>query len=257
MFERLQKPFLTVETGEAYQPIRIAYDLLLPDKLNEATHKLKCFAPKHGSGWNIFWRDECDDLHFESLDSFKKDLQHPLRLGTMIIKGNVLYLNLPSFKRACLLVPLLHRIIDPSIAKIKKADFLNKVFGLSERLPHGFAELFDEDVLEKIVHQRIHDYEEVQTRCEQAATVEEALTIMSEYTKSESHKKLPYAERYAFHEHNGIDPDVAYLGFYIFLRGRELVAIRRWFGESGYTLADAAEETIEQVFGGMDIDILE
>ena len=56
---------------------------------------------------------------------------------------------------------------------------------------------------------------------------------------------------------NGMDPDVAYLGFYIFLRGRELVAIRRWFGETGYTLADAAEETIEQVFGGMNIDIIE
>ena len=32
MFERLQKPFLTVETGEAYQPVRIAYQLLQPDR---------------------------------------------------------------------------------------------------------------------------------------------------------------------------------------------------------------------------------
>jgi hypothetical protein len=36
-----------------------------------------------------------------------------------------------------------------------------------------------------------------------------------------------------------------------------LVAIKRWFGEAGYSLADAADETVEQVFGGMDIDILE
>jgi len=48
-----------------------------------------------------------------------------------------------------------------------------------------------------------------------------------------------------------------FLGFYIFLRGRELVAIRRWFGNSGYTLADAADETMEQVFGDMNIDIIE
>jgi hypothetical protein len=260
MFERLQKPFLTVETGEAYQPIRVAYDLLQPEKLNDAIAKLQFIEPKdakQGGGWNLFWRNECDDLHFESLDSFKKNPQHPIRLGTMLVKDKTLYLNLPSFKRACLLVPLLHKLIDPAIVKIKKADFLNKVFGLNERLPHGFAELFDENELEKIVHQRIHDYEEVQARCEQASTAEEAFQILSEYTKTEAHKKLPYAERYAFQEVDGMDPDVAYLGFYIFLRGRELVAIRRWFGETGYTLADAAEETIEQVFGGMNIDIIE
>src|SRR5579885_436733 len=170
MFERLQKPFLTVETGEAYQPIRVAYDLLQPEKLNDAIAKLQFIEPKdakQGGGWNLFWRNECDDLHFESLDSFKKNPQHPIRLGTMLVKDKTLYLNLPSFKRACLLVPLLHKLIDPAIVKIKKADFLNKVFGLNERLPHGFAELFDENELEKIVHQRIHDYEEVQARCEQ------------------------------------------------------------------------------------------
>ena len=70
---------------------------------------------------------------------------------------------------------------------------------------------------------------------------------------------MPYAERYSFFDFddNSTDPDVLYLGFYIFLRSRELVAIRRWFGESGYTLQDAAEDTIEKVFGGMDIDIIE
>jgi hypothetical protein len=257
MFERLQKPFLTVETGEAYQPIRIAYDLLQPDKLNQIVASLKCAEPKKGNGWTIYWRDECDDIHFESLDSYKKNPQAHHRLGTIIIKDKMLYLNLPSFKRACLLVPFLSKLIDSSVLKIKKADFINKVFGLSERLPHGFSELFDEDELEKIVRQRIHDYEAVQERCEHAETADEAFKILSEYTNTESHKRLPFAERYAFQEVNGEDPDVAYLGFYIFLRGRELVAIRRWFGETGYTLADAAEETIEQVFGGMHIDIIE
>lgn len=256
MFERLQKPFLTVETGEAYQPIRITYDLLQKEKLNDAIQKVKCIETKQG-GWNIFWREESNDLHFESLDSFKKDPEKPLRLGTMIIKKDTLYLNLPSFKRACLLVPLLHKLIPSSIAKVQKADFINKVFGLNERLPHGFAELFDEEELEKIVMQRLHDYELTQERCENANSADEALKILSEYTSTESHKRLPFAERYVFHLNEGVDPDVAYLGFYIFLRGRELVAIRRWFGETGYTLADAAEETIEQVFGGMDIDIIE
>lgn len=257
MFERLQKPFLTVETGEAYQPIRVAYDLLQPEKLTSIISKIKCFESKQGTGWNVFWRDECDEIHFESLESFKKDSKNPLRLATAIIKDGTFYLNLPSFKRACLIVPLLHKLFHADVLKVKKADFINKVFGLNERLPHGFSELFDEEELDKILHQRIHDYEAMQERCEQAESAEEAFKILSEYTNTESHKRLPYTERYIFHDSNEPDPDVAYLGFYIFLRGRELVAIRRWFGETGYTLADVAQETVEEVFGDMRLDILE
>jgi hypothetical protein len=69
---------------------------------------------------------------------------------------------------------------------------------------------------------------------------------------------LPYAERYVFqYKEKSDDPDVIFLSFYIFLRSRELVAIHRWFGDTGYSLTDAADEAMEQVFGGMDIDILE
>lgn len=258
MFERLQKPFLTVETGEAYQPIRLTYHLYDKDKLIGVLNSLQCLEKSAaGNNWNWFWKTECDDLHFESLDSFQKNTQHPLRLGTLTIRDDKLFINLPSFKRACLAIPFFHNVINPSIARIDKADFLNKVFAIDERLPHGFTELFKEDELEKIVQQRIAEYEKVQEEVEDAGSAEEAFTILSDYTKREATKRLPYAERYSFQYLDGHDPDVIFLGFYIFLRGRELVAIRRWFGESGYNLSDAAEETVEQVFGGMNIDIIE
>lgn len=260
MFERLQKPFLTVETGEAYQPIRLTYDLFQKDALVEAINQLKCCEKgSNPNTWNWYWRDECDDLHFESLDSYKKNPSHPLRLATLTIRDNKFYINLPSFKRACLAVPFFHRMINLQTTKINHADFINKVFGLDERLPHGFAELFKEDELERIVQQRISDYEKVQTQCEHAESADAAFQVLSDYTQSEAKKRLPYAERYAFLEPTTAsnDPDVLFLGFYIFLRGRELVAIRRWFGDTGYTLADAAEETMDQVFGGMNIDIIE
>lgn len=258
MFERLQKPFLTVETGEAYQPIRLTYEVHDKDKLIAALSKLKCCEKNlSGLSWNWFWRDECDDLHFESLDSYKKNTGHALRLGTLTMRNDMLYINLPSFKRACMAVPFFHKLIATDFAEVKKADFLNKVFGIDERLPHGFTELFKEDELERIVQQRINDYELVQERIGHAHTAEEAFTILSEYTTSEAKKRLPYAERYGFQHIDGEDPDVIFLGFYIFLRGRELVAIRRWFGETGYSLADAIDETVEKVFGGMDIDIIE
>lgn len=257
MFERLQRPFLTVETGEAYQPIRLTYDILQHEQLVAALDTIKCLTNEGAGRWSWFWNEECADLHFESLDSFKHTEGHPLRLATLTIKNSYLYLNLTSFKRACLAVPFFHRLINPDTAIVNKADFINKVFGLSERLPHGLSELFNEDELENIVHQRAEEYEKAQAQCELAKTADEAFQILAAYTKKEAEKRLPYAERYAFEPSSLIDPDITFLSFYIFLRGRELVAIRRWFGETGYTLADAAEETIEQVFGGMDIDIIE
>lgn len=258
MFERLQKPFLTVETGEAYQPIRLSYQLTKKEKLVEKLNSLGCCQKNTGDSWNWFWRDECDDLHFESLENFKRNPNHPLRIGTLMIRDQVLYINLPSFKRACLAVPFFHKLLDHDTLKIEKADFINKVFGIDERLPHGFSELFKEEELETLIEQRIHDYEEVQRKAEEAKSAEEALAIISQYTRSETQKRLPYAERYSFHyENTHAESDVMFLGFYIFLRGRELVAIRRWFGETGYNLASVADDTLQNVFGNMDIDILD
>lgn len=257
MFERLQKPFLTVETGEAYQPIRLYYKIREADQLIQSLSQLKCCKLTSNQTWSWFWQDECNDLQFESLESFKRNPERPIRLGTLSIRDHILYLNLASFKRACLAVPFFHRIISPSVSIIDHADFINKVFGLDERLPHGFSELFKEDELDHIVQQRMVDYEKIQEQCENAESPEEALKILSDYMDTETHKRLPYAERYVFQHEENPDPDIIFLGFYIFLRGRELVAIRRWFGNTGYTLADAADEAVEQVFGSMNIDIID
>ncbi|HSW70245.1 MAG TPA: hypothetical protein VLI69_08875, partial [Gammaproteobacteria bacterium] len=232
MFDRLQKPFLTVETGEAYQPIRLTYDLSESNELLSALEKLKCVEKNPiANSWNWYWRDECSDLHFESLDSFRKNPSHPVRLGTLTIRDDKLFLSLPSFKRACMAVPFFYKMMSRQIAKINHADFLNKVFAIDERFPHGFAEMFKEDELEQILQDRIEDYHKVKEKCEKATTAEEALHILSDYTHSEGEKKLPYAERYVFEMQESSDPDVIFLGFYIYLRGRELVAIKRWFGE--------------------------
>jgi hypothetical protein len=259
MFDRLQKPFLTVETGEAYQPIRLTYDLHDQSTgLVSALEDLQCLEKNPNSNtWNWYWKNECNDLHFESLDSFRKNPGHPVRLGTLTVRDGKLFLNLPSFKRACIAVPFFYKALNKEILKVHHADFINKVFGIDERLPHGFAELFKDDELDRILHERVEDYHKVQEKCEQASNAEEALNILSEYTHSETAKRLPYAERYIFDLVSQTDPDVIFLGFYVYLRGRELVAIKRWFGEAGYSLADAADEIVEAVFGGLGVDILE
>jgi hypothetical protein len=258
MFDRLQKPFLTVETGEAYQPLRLTYNLLEKQHLIDTLNRLQCLTKTPGlDSWNWYWRGESDEMHFESLDSFRRSPEHPVRLGTLLIKNETFYISMPSFKRACLAVPFFHRMIKQDMATIHHVDFINKVFAIDERLPHGFTELFKEDELDRILKQRVADFHKIQEDCESADSAEEAFNILKEYTVIEAKKRLPYAERYVFDMTAAVDPEIVFLSFYIFLRGRELVAIKRWFGESGYSLADAADETIEQVFGGMDIDIID
>lgn len=256
MFERLQKPFLTVETGEAYQPIRLVYTVAHKEKLIHALDALKCLEKNTNESWQWFWRAESDDLHFESVDSYQRNPNNVLRVGTLSIREDKFYLSLASFKRACLAVPFFHKLLAPH-AQIHHADFLNKVYGLDERLPHGFTELFKEEELQVLINQRINEYEKVQEECGNAKTLEEAIAILTQYTDRESHKKLPFVERYEFDLKDQKDPDLIFLGFYIFLRGRELIAIRRWFGETGYNLADVADETIEQVFGDVGLNLIE
>jgi len=254
MFDRLQKPFLTVETGEAYQPIRLTYDITQPDKFVDALEQLRCIKKNTTpNSWSWFWHEEAEDLNFESTDHYRKG-EKPLRLGTLTRRDGCLYLNLPSFKRACLAAPFFHRHLHADILKINSADFINKVFALDERLPHGFTELFKNDELDRILHQRVEDYHKVKELCEDAESPEEAFRILAEFTEKEAKKRLPYAERYIFDMKKSEDPEVIFLAFYIFLRARELVAIKRWFGQTGYSLSDAAEETVVQVFGDLNIE---
>ena len=73
MFERLQKPFLTVETGEAYQPIRLTYVVLDAPRLIEQLNTVHCLEKTtQPNTWHWFWQEECASLHFESIESFQQ-----------------------------------------------------------------------------------------------------------------------------------------------------------------------------------------
>jgi hypothetical protein len=258
MFDRLQKPFLTVETGEAYQPIRLTYTLLQPERLTQTLESLQCMKKNTTpNSWSWYWTGECDDLHFESVNAYQRNADYPLRLATISLREKRVFVSLTSFKRACLAVPFFHKMLNKEVLAINEADFINKVFSLDERLPHGFAELFKEDELDRILRQRVEDYHKVKEKVELASSAEEALNLLSEYTKVEAKKRLPYAERYSFDIREEDDPEVTFLAFYIYLRGRELVAIKRWFGQVGYATSESTEDTLAQVFGEMGIDLIE
>lgn len=258
MFERLRKPFLTVETGEAYQPVRLTYELTHAEDAIAALEKLGCI--RKGAmpyTWHWYWQDECDDLHFDSVNTYKRNLTQPVRLATIKQHTDVLHIHLNSFKRACVAVPFFHRLLGSEGVRIRHADFVNRIFAVDERLPHGFSELFSEEELEELLYRRIDEYQQLREQCEHAESAEKALELISNHAAVEEKKRLPYAERYVFLLEDDVDPDVVFLGFYIYLRAREIVAIHRWMGEVGYTSADAMEEIVESVFGGVGIDLID
>ena len=103
MFDHVPQPYLTVETGEAYQPVRLVYEINHAQNLIQCLNRLKCIQKSSvAHSWSWHWEEECDNLRFESLNTFKKDPTRPVRLGILNIQEDRFYIYLPSFKRACL-----------------------------------------------------------------------------------------------------------------------------------------------------------
>jgi len=260
MLDRLQKPFLKVDTGEAYQPIRLNYEVFNKEELIQALNKLTCLHKNTApNSWDWHWKEECADLHFDSSDTFIRNPDRPVRLGTLSIQQDRFYINLPSFKRACIAAAFFHEhfSVGSPLIRIHCADFINKVFSLDERLPRGLNDIFKDEELEAVLKQRADDYKRVQELCENAESAEEATAILKEYTLAEARKRFPYAERYAFDWEQKASVEGVFLNFYVYLRGREMVAIKRWAGEMNYTLVNVADDVVHQIFGAMDIDIIE
>ncbi len=186
MFDRLQKPFLTVETGEAYQPVRLTYKVFKPKQVAQLLDSLQCVQRNDQAArtWDWYWQNESNELHFESLDSYQRNAANPLRLASLHLDDDHLYIHLRSFKRACLAVPFFHQKFDQQVAIIHHADFINKVFATDERLPHGFSELFGEEELQRILTQRLTDYQSVQKQCENAQTQKKLLRTLLRILKA-------------------------------------------------------------------------
>jgi hypothetical protein len=242
--------FLTIETGEIYQPVRLTYLIKDMTALINTLTQLSCIKEEANANlWTWYWKNECDDLHFESQDTFQKQADHPVRLGTISIKQNLFYIYLPSFKRACMTVPFFHKILNESICHIQHADFINKIFTTGETLPRKFNEIFDNEKLNLSSHKRVNAYQQIEDQCTSSLSMNDALDILSDVLKHEDKWELPYVERYQFELADDEDPQVIYIAFYLFMRSRELVVINRAMGKHNYQLADAANESVTHAFG--------
>ena len=245
MIDDAIEPFLTVETGEAYQPIRLTYALHDHSSLLQKLNTLKCIQKSLSrDAWAWYWRNECSHAPFQAMVEFFCNLQkNEIRLATLNIQDNKLYVYLPSFKRACLALAFFHFMIDPEIATLQHSDFINKIYNIHEPLPRGFADLFNEQELNQHSIDRVTEYLKVMKMCAHTQEPEDAMHI---FLENEAKWNIPYAERYVFHPDEN-DFERLFLTFYTFLRTRELVALKHWIGETDYNFSDVTKETAENI----------
>ncbi|MDR3476424.1 MAG: hypothetical protein P4M14_00150 [Gammaproteobacteria bacterium] len=247
MDQTSNKRFLTNETGEIYQLVRLTYPITHLKKLMQALGQLACIREEiKGRLWAWYWDHECADMRFQSNDGFEKTTMHPIRLATLSIKENQLYIHLSSFKRACMAVPFFHQILNQTISH---ADFINKIFAPEETLPIHLNKIFKNEELNQSACKRTDLYAQIEKQYEGNLTTQEALDIMNDVVRNENKWEMPYVERYIFQWLPEENPQVIFMAFYLFMRSRELVAMKSAAGQPLYRLSDVVNETLEQAFG--------
>lgn len=248
-------PFLTVDTGEVYQPIRLTFKIKNLVLLEEQIDDLACIKKINHNTWYWLWCNETAELPFASISNFNQS--GAMKIATLLRFGDLLYLNLQSFKRACLAIPFFHNIFNEKSACLLYADFINKVYAYNEQKIEDFSSLFSEQELQTALQQKLHDYQQMQQKCEHASDISQALEIVKSYAALENKKLVSSVERYEFNFKNCTDLSIVFLSFYVFIRSRELAAIKRWFGVTDYSLSNAVDEAMEQIFGDLGIDLID
>jgi hypothetical protein len=257
MLDDTKQLFRTVDTGEAYQPIRLTFTIGELQLLKQQLGALQCLTLVSPGTWSWLWRAETAEIPFASVADFSANAAMPVQLGTLVITDELMYLNLTSFKRACLAIPFFHQQLTPDAAVLHHADFINKVFGIDEPIIDELSNLFSEQELQIVLAEKLSAYQDMQEYCEQAKDVSEALAIIKQFAELEASKPLAFVERYLFNFSAADDPSLIFLSFYVFIRSRELAAIKRWLGATNYSLADAVDETMQQIFGNVGVDLVD
>lgn len=125
-------PWLTLTTGEPYQPARIYYSFQDPDQANALAalagcfQRLDCMVPGNRKGqWQWQFEAEAQRLRFERLYRQLKAEERPVTLGQFEIGATGATLTVFSFDRLLQAIPFFDRQIPRSLAKATKLHLVN------------------------------------------------------------------------------------------------------------------------------------
>ena len=122
--------WLTLVTGEPYQPARLYYQLVgKVDDLRDRFSQLDCIVPGNRKGqWLWQFEAEAKRLRFERLYRQLKLEERPVTLGQFEISAEQVTLTVLSFDRLLQAVPFWDRHISREIMQARKMHLVNHFF---------------------------------------------------------------------------------------------------------------------------------
>jgi len=131
-------PWLTLVTGEPYQPARVYYQLsnlaeAQAQRLTECFQQLDCIVPGNRKGqWLWQFEAEAQRLRFERLYRQLTPEERPVILGLFEISEAGVALTVLSFDRLLQAVPFFDRHVSREIMQATKMHLVNHFFSPSE-----------------------------------------------------------------------------------------------------------------------------
>lgn len=233
------QPILATLTGEFFQPVRLHYRVLKPERLLPTFRKLRCLnqdPPRQR--WVWLYDHEAKEIRFKrSYAQFPKHLR-PIVIGSFFPRSqDGLLLDLRSCERATAAIVFFDKHLPRTVAKVTDAEVVNKLFAEAgnERLTPD--RLFDRQASTNVDPEAL-----VQRMIDLTADVQdpqEKIRIALEESQSRAKQRLPEIERFPlYYYEEGIE------SFETTLRLRQIVALQHWLGNSSYSMFDAIQSMV-------------
>lgn len=249
------REYLRLPTGEPYQPVRFCFEIYDSTKLQQLLHQLHCMQfDTQNNQWQWYRRDEGNAVKL--LTEFATgNNSEDFCLGILtIVADKYLYIDLLSFQRAYLSLPLLAKWLDVKVATIKHADIYNRLSSDNTTLIKNFNEFFNEEMLVKNLREKQFAQNKLEDILPKIAHTQTSEKLLMKYADMINNKALPAKERCVINLNNAEPQEnkVELLAFTTALLLREMVAHKYWEGSVDYTIAHAIQDA-EQLAGNSSV----
>ncbi|MBA3006771.1 MAG: hypothetical protein KJ900_02900 [Proteobacteria bacterium] len=232
-----EKALLTTLTGEPLQLVRIHYDLLDKDAMEQTFSKLKCMAfDADRQRWVWHYDEEARKLKFQTPI---KNL--PKHVGSIVLGSfylptkDHLYLDVNSFDRAIEAIAFFDKHLSRTTASLSHIQIVNKFFTAIPDFVPSHDDFFAHFALEKPANTSSLDAIAADTTLSQHEKLERFQQEMDE------HLKEPMKEIESFLIHCYED---GFEGLKGGLKMRHIIAFQHWQGNTDFSFFDIFQKTI-------------
>lgn len=244
------KVLIHTRTGEAYQPVRLYYEVLSQKTVIGAFKKLRCMMldPTSQDHWQWLYDQEARKLRFSvSYNKVPKEYR-PIVLGDFYFRDEIMILDLRSFDRAIAAIEFFDKRINRRAAYLTRMRVVNKYFDANETpeatLQPPFDQFFerpdlvfpDPREMEQQLYQLGEEHEDTEARIQAVNALLEA----------KNKQPLPEIEELPIHLYeDGIAP------IQLALTMRQVEAMHHWQGDTSFSQYDMVQQMVASLIEKM------